>query len=163
MTSPLFYWTLLALCSLYVFWRGGSPERVGMAVIVIGSILTTASSTANLGIRFHSIEMGMFIVDVVVLIAFVALALAADRYWPLWVAGLQLIGVATHTLMLTSPDMVPWVYAVTQSLWGYPILLAIVVGTARHRKRMVRRAVDPSWTRSSARLGRAMLRLGPKR
>jgi hypothetical protein len=163
MTSSLFYWSVLALCSLYGFWRGGTPERVGMAIVVIGSILTTESASANLAVRFHALEMGMFLVDIVVFFAFVLLALAADRYWPLWVAGLQLIGVSTHTMMLASPDIIPWVYAVTQSLWGYPILLAIMIGTARHRKRLKANDADPSWTPFFARLGRAMPRPGRKR
>ncbi|MDQ8756448.1 hypothetical protein RCO27_09420 [Sphingosinicella sp. LHD-64] len=149
MTTPLFYWTVLALCGLYVFWRGGAAERVGMGIVVVGSILTTLSASASLTVRFHSIEVGMFLVDVAVFVAFAALALFADRFWPLWVAGLQLVGTLSHTLVLASSQVVAWAYAVTQALWAYPILLIIVIGAARHHRRLKLSGADPSWTRSS--------------
>ena len=149
MTTPLFYWTVLALCCLYVLWRGGGAERVGIGIVAAGSIVTTLSASADLDVRFHSIEMGMFLVDVVVFFAFVALALFADRFWPLWVAGLQLVGTLSHTLMWASSQVVAWAYAVTQALWVYPILLIIVIGAARHHRRLKLSGVDPSWTRSS--------------
>jgi hypothetical protein len=160
MTNPLFWWTLLALGSLYTFWRGGAPERVGMAILVIGSILSTLSLRA-MPVRFHDVEMGVFIVDIVALLLFVGLALAADRYWPLWVAGLQLVGVASHVLRLADADVIPWAYAITQSLWGYPILLAMVIGAARHRKRLTTLGADRSWARFFGPPGRAMPPPGP--
>lgn len=161
MTTPLFFWTVLALCSLYVFWRGGAAERVGMAIFAIGCILTPIAASDALSVRFHAFEVGMFLVDVVVFFALLALALVADRYWPLWVAGLQLVGTLSHTLVLTSSQVVAWAYAVTQSIWGYPMLLLIVIGTVRHQRRLKRNGVDPSWTRSSGRPGRVRPGIGP--
>lgn len=146
MTNPLFYWTLLTLCSAYAFIRGGSPERIGMAILVVGSILSTAFATANYALRFQQMEVGIFLVDVVGLFAFVALALRADRFWPLWVAGFHLVGVATHAAMAASPDVVPRAYAMGQAFWGYPMLAAMVAGTWRHRKRLALHGRDPAWS-----------------
>ena len=146
MTNPLFYWTLLALCSVYVLIRGAAPERIGMAVLVVGSILSTASATAEYEVRFREMELGIFLVDVAVLVGFVALALRADRFWPLWVAGFHLVGVATHTAMMASEEVVPRAYAMGQAFWAYPILLAMVVGTWRHRQRLALYGSDPSWS-----------------
>lgn len=162
-TTPLFYWTILALCALYVCWRGGAAEKVGIGIVVVGSVTTTLSASTSLNMRFHSIEMGMFVVDVVVFFAFLALALAADRFWPLWVAGLQLVGTLSHTLVLASSHVVAWAYAVTQALWAYPILLLIVLGAARHHRRRKLSGADPSWTHSSAPPGPLRRPPGPTR
>ena len=45
--------------------------------------------------RFHPVdysglETSDLIVDTFVLVSFVLIALRSDRFWPLWVAGLQL-------------------------------------------------------------------------
>jgi hypothetical protein len=150
MTSPIFYWTFLGLCSAYIFWKGGPPERIGIGVAIVASILTTASASTDLSVRFQDVEAGMFLVDVLTLLAFLLLALLADRFWPLWITGIHLIGVATHTAKLVSPQVVPWVYASTQALWSYPILLIIVIGAVRHRKRLRRFGADNSWRSSFA-------------
>lgn len=146
MTNPLFYWTLVALCSGYVFIRGAAPERTGMAILVVGSILSTLSATADYAIRFRSLELGIFIIDLVALVAFVALALKANRFWPLWVAGFHLVGVATHAAMAANPEVVPRAYAMAQAFWAYPMLAAMVAGTWRHRGRLALHGEDPSWT-----------------
>lgn len=146
MTNPLFYWILLTLCGAYVFIRGGVPERIGIAILVMGSILSTASATANYALRFRQMEAGIFLVDVVGLIALVALALRANRFWPLWVAGFHLVGVATHAAMAASPDVVPRAYAMAQAFWGYPMLAAMVAGTWRHRRRLARFGADEPWS-----------------
>jgi hypothetical protein len=161
MTSPIFYWTFLFLCSAYILWKGGPPERVGIAIAIISSILSTASASAEFSVRFSHVEYGVFLVDVATLLAFLLLALAADRFWPLWITGIHLIGVTTHTAKLVSPDVVPWVYASTQALWSYPILLAIVIGTARHRKRLKLYGADSSWRASFGFAGRSKPRNGP--
>ena len=149
MTDPLFYWILLALCSSYIFLRGAPPERIGIAILVVGSIVSVLSANAYPA-RFRSMEIGIFLVDLAVLAAYVALALRADRFWPLWVAGFHLVGVATHTAMAASPDVVPRAYAIAQAFWGYPMLAAMVAGTWRHRNRLARFGEDASWADFSA-------------
>lgn len=162
MANQIFYWSLLIICAAYVWRRGGAPERVGIAILVIGSLASTAAANADYGTRFHSMEGGMFAVDVAVLIAFLLLALKAERFWPLWVTGFHFVGVATHTAILVSPGVVPWAYAVGQALWGYPIILLLVLGTRWHRQRLARLGADRSWTNFSAPFGRKTPSGGPK-
>ena len=162
MANQIFYWTVLILCAAYILRRGGAPERVGIAILVVGSLASTAAATADYGARFQSVEAGMFAVDVAVLAAYLVLAIKAERFWPLWVTGFHSVGVATHGAMLVSPDVVPWAYAVGQALWGYPMLLAQVIGTRRHQQRLAQFGADRSWTSSSARSGRTRPPSGPK-
>jgi hypothetical protein len=148
MTSPLFYWSFLALCSLFILARGGAPERIGILVAAAASVLSTASVTRGMAERFSSLEVGVFAIDLVTLGAFLVLAARADRYWPLWVAGFHMVSVVTHAALMIDPSVVPRVYAFAQALWSYPILLAMVVGTIRHRRRLALYGADRSWARS---------------
>jgi hypothetical protein len=73
-----------------------------------------------------------------VLVAFVAIALRSDRFWPLWVAGLQLTISMSHFLKAVEPHLMPLAYAAAERFWSYPTLIIIAVAAWRqHRRRMV--------------------------
>jgi hypothetical protein len=161
MFSPLFYWIVLASCSAYVLTKGGPPERAGIGIAIGASVLTAA--LASLDAReFEQLQTGVFILDLATLAAFGVLALVADRFWPLWITGIHMIGVATHSAKLVDPAIVPWVYGATQALWSYPILLLIVIGAVRHRRRLKRFGADNSWTSFFVFPGRLRRRAGPR-
>lgn len=103
---------------------------------------------------YMSVESGVFLVDVACAVAFVALALWANRYWPLWIAGLQLLGVSAHAVKLAYPDVIPRAYAFVTVFWSYPMLLLIVLGTFRHQQRLTKFGADRSWSSSWGRSGR---------
>lgn len=142
------YYLLLVLCWMYATLKGGLPERIGATILVLGSALTVAA-LSNLAIRFGSVEIGVFLVDVATLVAFVILALRAERYWTSWVAALQLIGLAGHAVKFAEPGTIRSAYAFALAFWGYPMLLLIALGTWRHQKRLARSGEDKSWSSSS--------------
>lgn len=152
---------LLACCG-FALVSGGAPERIGAAIYAGGSFATVAVASAP-PIRFHGVEVGVFIVDVFVFLGFVALALRANRFWPIWVSALVGIGLAGHLAMLLRPQVIPWAYAVVLSIWSYPILAMMTAGTVLHRRRRRRSGADPSWTRSSGPAGPATPPAGPMR
>jgi hypothetical protein len=153
MLKVAFYFSLLFVCWAYALLKGGAPERSGATIIGVGSILTVlaASGPAN---RFGSVEVGIFLVDAACLVAFLVLALRAERYWPLWIAGLQLLGTAGHAVKLVDPEILRRAYWFIQGFWSYPMLLLIVLGTWRHQQRLTRFGVDRSWSSSWGRSGR---------
>jgi hypothetical protein len=144
------YYALFAACGLYVLLRGGAPEKVGTAILAIGSVLSVAA-VSNPTSRFGAVEVGVFLVDIITLLAFLALALRAERYWPLCVAALQAIGTAGHAAKLLDPGVIRSAYAIVLSLWGYLMLLLIAFGTWNHQRRLARFGVDKSWSSSSDR------------
>ena len=162
MTLQLLYWIYLILCSAYVLWRGGPPERIAMVIVIAASFLSAVTVSNDVTIRYGKVEYGLFLVDIAALVAFTLLALRADRFWPLWITGIHLVGVATHTAKLLSPDVLPLIYSWVQGLWAYPIIALIVVGTIRHRRRRKSFGADNSWIGSSARSGLLMRPSGPK-
>ena len=137
------FFALLFLCCAYAFWAGGTPERWGAGLYALACIASFLAYRAP-PLRFRSVEVGVFIVDVVVFIAFCILAVRADRYWPIWVSALLGLGVLGHLARLAGPDVIPWAYAVVLSMWSYPILLLIVLGTYAHHRRGGRSDAGPS-------------------
>jgi hypothetical protein len=125
-----FFFGLLALVVLVTFWRGMRDERLAALTCVMGTVLTILATPA-LNARYLHFELGMFLVDLTVLAAFTGIALRSDRFWPLWVAGLQLTGTAVHLLQFLQPDLMPFVVGAALAFWSYPILLVIAVGSWR--------------------------------
>jgi hypothetical protein len=133
---PLYviYWLFAGTCCSYAFLRGGTPERLGAAAILIGSALSVVEST-SLTARFHSAESGILGVDIVLLVALLILSLLSKRYWPLWTTGFHTVGVITHMAVYANPATVPRAYALAQGLWAYPMLLTVVLGSWNYSRK----------------------------
>jgi cytochrome bd-type quinol oxidase subunit 2 len=128
----LAYWITLLICAGYALRRGERPEQTGAVLMFIGSI---ASVIATSTVRFRQLEHGIFVVDALLLVALLVLALRVDRQWPLWMTGFHAVGLATHAAMIVRPEVVPRAYALAQGFWGYPMLIALVVGTLSLNRR----------------------------
>lgn len=137
MILQLIYWAVLCASCGYAAWRGGTPERAGAAIMAIGSVLSVVV-TSDMGVRFRGAEIGIMIVDAAVLVAFLAVALRSDRFWPLWAAAFQAIAIATHVAAVANPAVFWFAYALAQGFWAYPMLLAIVIGTWHRNQRQSR-------------------------
>jgi hypothetical protein len=141
-------WMLIA-CG-YALARGGAPERIVAVAFLVGVGLTVLVQSELAG-RFQSVEVGILVVDIAFLAIVVAVALLANRYWPLWVVALQTITVAVHGVKAYVPHLDAWMYHVVVSRLAWVILALLVIGTWRHRTRLRRNGTDSSWSRSSRR------------
>ena len=137
MLPRFIFWTLLFATFAYALWRGRSDERIAATVCVLASI-ATRFAISPLTQRYTDIEIGLLFVDAAVLVAFVALALRSQRFWPLWIAGLQLTSSLSHLMKVIEIDLLPRAYAAAAVFWSYPILLIIVVGTWRSHQRTIK-------------------------
>jgi len=135
MLSPTTYYAILFLVSAYAMLRGRSDERIAVATCIVATIATNIVYTPKGS--FVSVEMGVMLVDVGTFAAFTFLALRSDRFWPLWLAGLQLTTVIAHALKAVHLDLMPQAYAAAARFWVYPIFLVIVIGTWRTARRRV--------------------------
>jgi hypothetical protein len=142
--NVIVYKLLLVTCWIYSILRGGPPERLGTTMLAIFSLLTAAAIPDKS--RFQFLESGALVVDLLCLAAFVMLALRADRFWPLWVAALQLLGVASHGVKFLEPDLIPRTYAFMLAIWSYPMIFLMIIGTARHQARLRKFGSDRSWS-----------------
>jgi hypothetical protein len=130
------YWTILVLICAYAFWRGRTDERVAAATCLLASLVQLLVVSPAMH-RYSGVELGVMFVDLGVLGVFVALALQSSRFWPLWVAGLQLTTILGHVLKAVQLSLLPLAYAGALRFWSYPILLILAIGTWRTHKRVV--------------------------
>ena len=133
----IIFWAILLLTCGYAMWRGRKYEQIA-ALICVAATVVSVSMSSPLNQRYVGIEAGDLIVDCTVLIAFVFLALRSDRFWPLWIAGLQLTMSISHLLKAIQPDLLPIAYAAAERFWSYPILAIIAVGAWRSHQRQLR-------------------------
>lgn len=136
---------LLAACCLYAWWGGGAPERIGAAIFAAGSALSHFAFLLS-SQRFREVEAGILLVDVATFLAFLALAMRANRFWPIWMSGLLGVGIVAHLAMKLSPQILPYAYRFILSAWSYPMLALIAIGTWQHRKQLKACGADRSWS-----------------
>ncbi|MCW3796441.1 hypothetical protein OMW55_01270 [Sphingomonas sp. BN140010] len=130
---------LLVLTGVAAAFRYGDREtRWGACICLLASLVSSALLTLK-----NPVAQDVAVVDVAVLACFVALSLKTERFWPLWVAGLQLTTVLGHVLRLLEPSLMDIAYAAAMRFWSYPILL-IVIAAAWRSKRYGSRAPEPA-------------------
>jgi len=141
--NVILYLTLLAASCGYALWRGDRDARAAAIVSIVATALTVLMLTPGPS-RYQLVEGGAMIVDLATLAAFVTLALFSKRFWPLWVAGLQLTASAAHALKQFDASLIPLAYAAAERFWSYPILLIIGIGAFRAHRRELRAGGCPS-------------------
>lgn len=133
MAPTLFRLILLAVV-LYALLRGGRDERI-VALICVAGFVLTAVALPPVAVRFERVETEVLAIDAAVFAGFLAVALQSQRFWPLWVAGLQLTTTIGHLLKGIENDLIPQAYAAALYVWGYAILLILAIGTWRGARR----------------------------
>jgi hypothetical protein len=140
----LIFWAFLLFTCGYALWRGRKFEQLSALVFIAASVASLLSH-APARERYMGIEISDLVIDLIVLAALIAIALKSDRFWPLWVAGLQLTVSVSHLMKAIQPDLMPFAYAAAERFWSYPILLILFAGAWRqHRRR--REHLDPAAT-----------------
>jgi hypothetical protein len=126
----LFDTLLFGICA-FAFVRGGWEARVVAAVCVVANFASYAVVS-----HYAAVEKGVLIIDLLTFLAFTGVALLSDRFWPLWVSGLQLTTSMGHLLKGIDADLVPIAYAAALRFWSYPILIILAAGVWRHHRRV---------------------------
>lgn len=123
--------TILAFA--YALFRGGRPERQGVILNLVASLLSVvAVITFGWGAIYP-----LLVIDIAVCIGFLEIAARSGRYWPIWSLGMAIPSVVAHLAKLIGQDSVWHLYQRTESFWAWPTLTALIVGTwcrqARHK------------------------------
>jgi hypothetical protein len=122
---------LLGSCG-YALWRGTRDAQVVAIVTLLASLASYALVS-----RYTDVEFGVMVVDILTFCAFTAVALKSDRFWPLWISGLQLTTSFGHLLKAWESQMVPIAYAIALRSWSYPIQIILAVAVWRSQRREV--------------------------
>lgn len=134
MITYFFFWALLLVTCGYALWRGRTYERLSALICIAATVLSVLFHS-SFQHRYFGIEVGDLVIDTFVLLAFVAIALRSDRFWPLWVAGLQLTMGMSHLFKALVPSLLPFAYAAAERFWSYPTLIIIFIGAWRQHQR----------------------------
>jgi len=141
MLRVLFFWIFLCVTCGYALWRGRRYEQMSAIICILATVISVVGH--SLMRRYHpvdysGVELSDLLIDNLMLGAFVLIALRSDRFWPLWVAGLQLTISISHLLKAVQPDLLPIAYGVAERFWSYPILIIVAAGAWRSQRRIER-------------------------
>jgi hypothetical protein len=133
--APIAFRILLAIVAVYALLRGSRDERVVGLICVAGTFVTQLV-LSPLTQRFAGVETHALLVDMIVFAGFLWVTLRSERFWPLWITGLQLTTIMGHLLKGVDSDLLPRAYGAAMTFWSYPIILILAIGTWRtHRRR----------------------------
>jgi hypothetical protein len=135
--APNLFRVLFALVTLYALSRGKRDERLVGIIMIIG-LVATELVLPPVRERFETFESKLMLVDLAVFAGFLWVALRSDRFWPLWIAGLQLTALLGHVLKAIDVGLFARAYAAALVFWAYPMVLILAVGTWRSQRRMAR-------------------------
>lgn len=131
--------------SAYAIFGGGTPERI-MGGMLLAATAAGLALEHPAGFDFYQVAIATLMVDSVLLAGMVAVALKANRYWTLWIAGIHATTLATHLVKLLNPQLLPAVYHLTAAISSFPVMCILVTATVRHRARARQHGTDPSWS-----------------
>jgi hypothetical protein len=135
----IFNLLLFGACG-YALLRGTRDARIVALVCIVANFATLAVK-GPVATSYSSVETGVMAVDILTFAAFTFVALTSDRFWPLWVSGLQLTTSMGHALKGIESSLLPLAYAAALRFWSYPILIILVVGVWRHQRRLRRQEI----------------------
>lgn len=116
-------------------WRWGGPaERWAAGMMTVAALATPAVGDL-FNTHWRSPQPGVLLVDILLLFGLLVLALGSARFWPMTLASLQLLAVATHPALWIDPLILPFGYAFMQGFWSYPMMAVVLVGVWRHQRR----------------------------
>ena len=126
------------ICGAALFW-GGGPERATALVWLLLFKFGDAAYHAIFDYGFQLIEVDFFHagLDLTAALAWVLIALYANRNYPLWIAAMQILAATAHMARGIAEQIAPIAYAVMAFTPAYFILLFLTIGLVRHvmRKR----------------------------
>jgi hypothetical protein len=141
----LLFFTAQVLVSGFAIWRGGKPERVvgsSLLAAMVASALVPVAPRES----YYSLHLPLFAIDLLLLSTLILVAARANRFWPIWLAALQLVAIGVHGVRAYDPHILPIVYARIVGEIAYPMLALLVIGTVRHHSRALRLGGERDWS-----------------
>jgi hypothetical protein len=132
MGIAILLWTMMVAACSYAVLVGGWEGKCMAAVIAISS-LVTAFWDISLGLGGSYVNLARFSINLATLIAMYLIAAYSWRWWPLWVAAVQLNIVVAHLAALFSPPLSTLLSQGPEGFWALPGLALMVLGIFRDR------------------------------
>ena len=141
----------LALLAAALVW-GAGPEKASAGTFAYMLLVNFPLHwILGPGRHYSTVDYGVLFTDATAAAMFLAIALRANRMYTLWLAGLQMISLASHPIREIDARMLPLAYSVMSIAPSYLELIVIAGGLACHVRRVRRYGPYRSWLSSSSR------------
>ena len=131
---------------------GGAPERLLAASVLAAMVLDRFYHLAASGgatvwsfSDYSRVDVGHLVLDSALLLSMAAIALTANRVYPIWIAGLQIVTLLTHFGRASAAEIQPLAYAIMTYAPFYLQLILMVAGLVFHTRRRKRRGEYRDW------------------
>ncbi|RXD05548.1 hypothetical protein EQZ23_10845 [Sphingomonas sp. UV9] len=136
---------LFELLQLAVSWfairRGGAPERMVGWMLIVAAITSLAIGIpAN---AFRGLSLPHFTIDILLFGGLLVVAARANRFWPYWMAALELLAIGVHGARMVDPSLVPIVYSRMIGQVAYPMCAVLALGTYHYIRRTRLEGIAP--------------------
>ena len=136
----------LFTCLAMLRW-GSGPERVVALVWLVGFEFVDAvyHAISNRNFVLDRIDVFHSSLDFTAAAILVAVALTANRTYPVVIASFQLLAVIAHVARDFAESITPLGYAVMVIAPSWGILIAMMAGFVRHRRRLSKFGTYRDW------------------
>lgn len=133
MTRIALFICLQLAVSLFAIRRGGPPERTVAWMLLAAMAASIAGGLP--ASRYRAVAEWQLSIDIALFAGLAIVASRANRFWPLWLAALQLIAIGVHVVRWADPFLLPYAYYKSFEKIAYPMCLALVLGTYHYLRR----------------------------
>lgn len=130
----IFNFGVAFLVTGYAMWQGGRPERFAGALFLAVTIVTFILPDR----RWIDVQYAVMWLDIAYWVILVGLALVADRWWTLWMAGFQGLCVLLHLAFWAQMKITSFVYSTGLNIVGHMLLITLLIGTITYMRRQRR-------------------------
>ncbi|MCT2399332.1 hypothetical protein [Novosphingobium mangrovi (ex Huang et al. 2023)] len=143
---PFLQYGYAALLLLAALSWGAAPERI--LAFVLGAMLAVDQLyhfVVGGSILWRHADVGHMVIDCVVFATVLPVALRANRVYPLWIGGAQIIALMAHVYRFSLTEIDRTAYDMMAVMPSYIQLTAMTAGLAFHMWRRNRLGSYPSW------------------
>lgn len=126
------------LAGIALFWArrfGGKPERLASLSILVWIAIDPIYRTFVKTTQFGSVDWGLVVFDCGLAGAMMAIALRANRVWPVFAAAFTIVPLLGHLAAIIDHETARQAYWAINQLPFPLMLLSLMLGTAAHRRR----------------------------
>tara|TARA_B100000678_G_C18132629_1_gene471362 strand:- start:290 stop:736 length:447 start_codon:yes stop_codon:yes gene_type:complete len=125
---------LIVLCTSLAFWRGRSAEKFGSLILLTSAVVDKLYHLL-IDMPVHDqVDVFHLTLDITAFVAAYALALKADRLWPMPFASALLLSVFAHLARSIDSDMAELVYAIMARAPFWLSIAILLVGISTNAR-----------------------------
>jgi hypothetical protein len=100
---------------------------------------------AGKSVSYGTVDLGHLAIDLFVGALMIAIALRANRIYPLFAAAWQLLAIMSHIGRMGSSSAAALAYSIMMYVPSYLILITLAIGLTAHIRRTARYGPTRSW------------------